>query len=196
MTVAARITTTGKMTGQSLSATCDVGQALSAIEGARINAGMSRDALALAAGMTERNYRRALSTLRARPETLARLQGAVGLARRKAAASPRDMIALRAGAAALVAPFYGVTASEALAPAGEEKTGDALWLAAARARQAAIYLVHATLACSQAELGRAFGVSKVAIHLAVRAVEDRRDDPAFDALLTDAGRLLGGEGDA
>lgn len=191
MTAASRITLSGDWPGLSLSAT--IGQALSAVEGARINAGLSRVALATAAGMTERRYRRILSTQRARPETVAKLQGAVGLARRKAGAGPRDMIALRAGAAALVASFYGVTAADALAAPGEERTGDARWLAAARARQAAIYLVHVTLACSQAELGRAFGVSKVAIHLAVRAVEDRRDDPAFNSLLTDAERLLGGE---
>ena len=151
--------------------------------------------------MSAFGYRKALAAGRARPATLARLTAALAAARRRAGRAGAEaeamrarVVALRAGAAALVAAHYGVTPAEALDGAqGEERTGCARWRAGAHARQAAIYLVHVTLGLSQADLGRALGLSRVAVCLACRAVEDRRDDPALDRLLAGAERLLKGE---
>jgi chromosomal replication initiation ATPase DnaA len=51
------------------------------------------------------------------------------------------------------------------------------------ARQSAMYLAHVTLGLSYSEIGRAFGRDRTTAAHACRLVEDRRDDPAIDALM-------------
>lgn len=51
----------------------------------------------------------------------------------------------------------------------------------ARARQIAMYLSHVVLGHSLSEVGRAFGRDRTTVSYACALVEDRRDDPAFDA---------------
>jgi hypothetical protein len=59
------------------------------------------------------------------------------------------------------------------------------WLAAAKARRLAQYLLSITLGASQAEVARIVGVTRQAVSLACREVEDWRDDPAKDALISE-----------
>ncbi|MBN8934808.1 MAG: DNA replication initiation protein [Rhizobiales bacterium] len=51
------------------------------------------------------------------------------------------------------------------------------------ARQSAMYLAHITLGLSYSEIGRAFGRDRTTAAHACRLVEERRDDPAIDAML-------------
>jgi chromosomal replication initiation ATPase DnaA len=54
---------------------------------------------------------------------------------------------------------------------------------AAFARQCSMYVAHVTLGLSCSEIGRAFGRDRTTAAYACRRVEDRREDPAIDALL-------------
>ena len=55
--------------------------------------------------------------------------------------------------------------------------------AAAFARQSAMYLAHVSFGLSFSEIGRAFGRDRTTAAHACRLIEDRRDDPAVDAVL-------------
>jgi chromosomal replication initiation ATPase DnaA len=56
---------------------------------------------------------------------------------------------------------------------------------AARARQAAMYLAHVAMGVPLATVGKAFHRDRSTVTHACHRVEDRRDDPAFDAALAD-----------
>lgn len=60
-------------------------------------------------------------------------------------------------------------------------TLDTEWRAASQAREIAIYLASVICNLRNASLHRALGLSRPAVTLALRRVEDRRDDPEFDA---------------
>ena len=51
------------------------------------------------------------------------------------------------------------------------------------ARQSAMYLAHVSFGLSYAEVGRAFGRDRTTAAYACRLIEDRREDPAIDAML-------------
>jgi chromosomal replication initiation ATPase DnaA len=51
------------------------------------------------------------------------------------------------------------------------------------ARQSAMYLAHVTFGLSYSEIARAFGRDRTTASHACQLVENRRDDPAMDALL-------------
>ena len=51
------------------------------------------------------------------------------------------------------------------------------------ARQSAMYLAHVTFGLSYSEVGRAFGRDRTTAAHACRLIEERRDDPAVDAVL-------------
>lgn len=53
----------------------------------------------------------------------------------------------------------------------------------ARARQVAMYLAHVGLGLSYTDAGRLFGRDRTTVAHACRLVEERRDDPRFDASL-------------
>jgi len=53
----------------------------------------------------------------------------------------------------------------------------------AHARQAAMYLAHVALGVSLTTIGRFFARDHSTVAHGCRRVEDRRDDPAFDALI-------------
>lgn len=57
-------------------------------------------------------------------------------------------------------------------------------LAAARARQLAMYLSHVVLGRTLTEIGDAFGRDRTTVSYACALIEDMRDDPAFDAEVT------------
>jgi len=70
-------------------------------------------------------------------------------------------------------------------PAGEIASRRRTTLAATRARQMAIYLAHVTLAWPMWRVAAAFSRDRTTASHAVHAVEDLRDDAAFDARLTE-----------
>jgi hypothetical protein len=51
------------------------------------------------------------------------------------------------------------------------------------ARQSAMYLAHVAFGLNYAEVGRAFGRDRTTAAYACRLIEERRDDPAIDAVL-------------
>jgi chromosomal replication initiation ATPase DnaA len=57
--------------------------------------------------------------------------------------------------------------------------------ASAHARQAAMYLAHVALGISLTAVGVIFGRDHSTVAHGCRQVEDRRDDPAFDALISE-----------
>ncbi|MFT4115439.1 hypothetical protein [Bradyrhizobium sp.] len=68
---------------------------------------------------------------------------------------------------------------------GAENTNDPIWLQASRLRRCAIYLLVEGLDLGKADIGRAVGVSRQAIHKSVAAIEAERErDGAFDGLMS------------
>lgn len=51
------------------------------------------------------------------------------------------------------------------------------------ARQSAMYLAHVSFGVSLSDVGRSFGRDRTTAAHACRLIEDRRDDPAIDAVL-------------
>lgn len=83
--------------------------------------------------------------------------------------------------AALVAQLVAFSFGEPPAVVGGVKRGDA---GGALARRVAIYLAHVALEMPQHRVGAAFRRERTAVAKACHGVEDRRDDVAFDALLS------------
>ncbi|MCP1337342.1 helix-turn-helix domain-containing protein [Futiania mangrovi] len=65
---------------------------------------------------------------------------------------------------------------------------------AARARQVCMYLMNVALGMTFVEVGRALGRDRTTAAHAARLVEERRDDPAFDALIDRLEHTLMAEG--
>ena len=97
--------------------------------------------------------------------------------------------------AALLAPGCGVAADVAavsLQDFSVEKPNSPGWLAIARLRQTAIYVLTVELQIPNAELGRAIGCTRQNVKKARGAVEDRRDtDAALDELIRRVAALAG-----
>ena len=61
--------------------------------------------------------------------------------------------------------------------------------ASAHARHVAMYLAHVTLQLRPGQVAAGFGRDRTSVAYAVRRIEDRRDEPAFDALMDRLERL-------
>ncbi|PPQ39354.1 hypothetical protein SAMN06265338_103197 [Rhodoblastus acidophilus] len=98
-----------------------------------------------------------------------------------------------AGALERTARFYGVT-PEQVAETSPQRgaTADAHWRACSHARQAAIYLVNTGAGIGQAKIAALLGLTPAAVCLALKDVEDRRDDPAFNEMIFGAMRAMAG----
>lgn len=81
------------------------------------------------------------------------------------------------------------TADAFAVPVGELIAESRRSATAAFARQCAIYLAHVTFHLSYSEVGRAFGRDRTTAAHACRLIEDRRDDPAVDAVLDSLERM-------
>jgi hypothetical protein len=81
-----------------------------------------------------------------------------------------ELVAL-ATAAAFAIPLCELTAASRRTPY------------VAFARQSAMYLAHVSFGLSYSAVGRAFGRDRTTAAYACRLVEERRDDPAVDAVL-------------
>jgi hypothetical protein len=75
------------------------------------------------------------------------------------------------------------TAAAFCIPVGELIAGTRRPPYVAFARQSAMYLAHVTFGLNYAEVGRAFGRDRTTAAYACRLIEERRDDPAVDAVL-------------
>ena len=84
-------------------------------------------------------------------------------------------VELYVAAARIVAREYRLPVDAVLMPVGWE---------ARRARHVALYLAHVGARVSMKALTRITGIERHTLRDSVRSLEDRRDDPAFDARLT------------
>lgn len=79
-------------------------------------------------------------------------------------------------ALALIEAQGGVPAQDVLVQdPGKRATADPDWMKAAGARRIALYIVNQYCNVTQAELGRAVGMTKSAVHLAIREITEMRD---------------------
>ena len=79
-------------------------------------------------------------------------------------------------AAAAAAAAFAVPVGELVAPSRRSRP-------VAFARQSAMYLAHVSFGLSFSEVARGFGRDRTTAAHACQLIEDRRDDPAVDALL-------------
>lgn len=171
---------------------------LAAIERGRVAFGLSIEQLAVEAQVTRAWYSRIQrDPARASDRVVARLAAAL----KRLRDGKRDDEALTAslveatygGFLAAVCQLMGLDVAEVRASdprAG--KTADVAWRAAARARQLALYLTNVSLGVRQRVLARVVGLTPAAVCLALRTIEDLRDDPAFDQLVEAAARAVTG----
>ncbi len=85
------------------------------------------------------------------------------------------------------------TAAAFAVPVGELRATTRRSSYVALARQSAMYLSHVAFGVNLSEVGRAFGRDRTTAAHACRLIEDRRDDPAVEMVLTsleDACRML------
>jgi hypothetical protein len=92
------------------------------------------------------------------------------------AVSPRTARRLCETAALATAAAFALPVGELLAPSRRSSY-------AAFARQSAMYLAHVAFSVSLSEVGRAFGRDRTTAAYACQIVEERRDDPAVEAVL-------------
>jgi hypothetical protein len=170
----------------------------SAIDDAKRSLGLSDYALCQEAGVHCSTYYR----LKKNPEmnagvaTFRRLWAAIERLRRGRASEdvPRPILA-QAFKSYLVAAAMaeGLSLEDVLVfDPHENRPRDPAWLRISRVRQAAIYLTVTEHNVAGGRLADAVGVSKQAISKSLGAVEDRRDDPAWDALLDRIPQLMKG----
>lgn len=167
---------------------------LTAIERQRRQAGLSQAELCAAADLSSEWYRTVLAAPQlARSSVLARLEAAL----RRLAGAGRDAAPL---AAAVYAACLALAAMECgLDPAAVRAadprrgaTADPAWRQAALARQVALYAMNTMFGLRQRLIAAAAGLTPAAVCLALRSIEDRRDDAAMEALLVRLERLLTG----
>lgn len=77
-----------------------------------------------------------------------------------------------------------VVAAAFAIPLGELRARTRRSAPAAFARQSAMYLAHIALGLSYAEIGRLFGRDRTTAAHACRLIEERRDDPLLDLVLS------------
>jgi len=94
-------------------------------------------------------------------------------------------------AIALICEAQGLEAAAVQGQRPEMRaTGSALWLRAARVRGEAWSLVNGVFGLRGVEIAKAAGVSKAAVSVALRKVEERREDGAYDAQMTRLERAI------
>jgi transcriptional regulator with XRE-family HTH domain len=176
---------------------------ISEIEGRRRAAGVAQADFARAAGVSLRTYSRLVAE--GDSEKLARQKLSASLDRldrtldRLMVATRGDRIesdlvlATHRGFVLALAPDFAVTPEQvAAADPRANLNFDPIWRASRHVAQAAIYLTNTTLGLKQRRLAEILGLTPAAVCLALKAVEDRRDDPTFDACLRRAAELITG----
>lgn len=182
------------VTGKMLSAAAG---RMAALDVARRAARVSIDLVCVEAEISAKTYNNALTGRHAvRPSTIARIEQAI---RSLSAGLPR----WQADEQRLIRATYDAHLAFLCARRGQpvRATREALQAGSAadrrereRIRQAARYLANTHLGLTQSALARALGLSKVAVHLALKTIEDLRDDPAWDRLLAEAEGSIGERG--
>ena len=167
------------------------------IDAARRRAKLSARELCARAGVHCYVYYRArLGQTRPRASTLARLR--TGLERGAPKLSKRNdadavIRATFRGWCAYFAVRLGIDVAKTLGSDPKLRANASLeWRQAARARELSVYCTVTELDLPGARVARAIGVTRAAVSLMLRRVEDTRDDPAIEAMVEEAARLMSG----
>lgn len=167
-------------------------QMLSAIEAMRAAAGLTQIQFAGLAKISLRTYTRIVTAQHPCPTRyLRRLEAAARRLGDRSPSPPTETDALTRplyrATLGHVAAAMGVDADEVVAQDHRRgATADPRYRLLAQARQATIYLLNQGVdseAVRQRRLADMLGMTPAGVCLAIRSVEDRRDDPAFDALM-------------
>jgi Bacterial dnaA protein helix-turn-helix len=94
-------------------------------------------------------------------------------------AGPRDERALE-----LCEGMIDITAALFNVPSKEIRKAGRTNLGISRVRQVAMYVAHVVLKLNMTDIGRAFGRDRTTVLYACHLVEDLRDDPDFDRIIT------------
>jgi hypothetical protein len=170
------------------------------LEKKRKEAKVSQALLASMAAISLRSYTYLLATPdRVLPEIVDRLERALdhlGKAPRSDLLEVELIRATYRGFVVVLCDHFGVTPDDVEnADPRAGATADPHWRACAHVRQAAIYLTNTALGLKQRRLAEVLELTPAAVCLALRAVEDRRDAPAFDAMIRRAAKTITGRED-
>jgi transcriptional regulator with XRE-family HTH domain len=200
MSALAMISDSRSVTGQKLSAPGLGELRISSLEKKRKAKRLAQARLADQAGISESTYRRMMRAPGDVPAAmLDRLERALAHLLQVSRVDLLEAELIRStyrGFVLALADDFGVTA-EAVAAADPRAgaTADPHWRACAHVRQAAIYLTNTALGLKQRRLADVLELTPAAVCLALKAVEDRRDDPALDATLRRASKAITGRDD-
>lgn len=140
-------------------------------------------------------FRASTSGKRPRSRTLKRWQDALN-ARTTTRPRPDEPVLILStfrGWAAHFAGKLGVDPATALASdPGLRANSDPAWRKAAQVRELAAYCTVTELDLGAARVARAIGVTRAAVSLMLRRVEDQRDDPTVEEMVEAAARLISG----
>lgn len=185
---------------QKLSATPVSAGRIVALEKKRKAAKVSQAVLASMAAMSLRSYTRLL--LKADcvdAATVDRLDRALDRLEKAPRSDLLEVELIRAtyrGFVVVLCDHFGVTPDDVEnADPRAGATADPHWRACAHVRQAATYLTNTALGLKQRRLAEVLELTPAAVCLALQAVEDRRDDPAFDAMIRRAAKTITGRDD-
>lgn len=166
-------------------------------EAAREALGLPLSAVAMAAGIDEKTYRRiAGGTCQPHPSTAKKIDAAIAQLKQvgRAPRLPQSVRLIRAvfeGQVAAQALSLGLNPADIKRQAPElNRPKDPAWLAAARVRRRAMYLVVVALDVPAAKVAEALGLTRQAVSKAIKELEDARDEPAIDAELEAATQWL------
>lgn len=185
------------VTGQKLSGTSTKTERIAVLEKKRQAQKLTQARLADQAGMSESTYRRMIkSPGQASGGLIDSLERALLHLLQGSRVDLIEEVLIKStyrGFVAVLCDHFHVTpddVEEADPRAGA--TADPHWRACAHVRQAAIYLTNTALGLKQRRLAEVLELTPAAVCLALRAVEDRRDDPDFDMALRRAAKTITG----
>lgn len=193
---------------QTLSAKVEIATKRTDFEAARKKNGMTQAEFARLAGVSLPTYARALAAPASiTPRVLASLEAAVRRlgdgkpadARRTTPASDERAVLTRSLYRLVlghVAREFGVCADAVMRQDHRRgATADPHYRRLATARQATIYIINTEIAADavrQRRLAELLGMTPAGVCLAIRSIENRRDDEEFDALIRRVERLVSG----
>lgn len=200
MSALAMVSDSPAASGSRLSGACTKREQIGRLENKRATTKVSQELLARVAGLTDRTYRCVLANPdRAKQSVIDRFDWALARILTMPSRGLIEAVSIKAhyrGFVLALAADYGMTPDEVFAAdprAGA--TADPHWRACAHVRQAAIYLTNTALGLKQRRLAEVLELTPAAVCLALKAVEDRRDDPDFDAALRRAAKTITGRDD-
>jgi len=170
---------------------------LRAIERRRKELHLTKDYMERAANLTRGHYYRlVVGHCTPRAATIARLRAALANAtkQRKPAVTEDEVAIAYRLAVTLVAMTMGRDPSSVHRhDPSRRATHNPEWMSAAEVRRTALYLLTSAVGLNQARAGQAAGMTRQAVSLACRAIEEKREDRDFNRMLDELTAAVMGE---